>query len=255
MSQVQCSASGLLSVKKNKKQTNNKNKCFWRKWPKQRCRGENRGEVGWSQRSEARVRVAKQSQQEEIKTPAALQDFWTCRAHQAASPACSPSVALGCCEDVWLHDEHQSRLKAEVHTLYVNRSDFPVLRPGCVQFLLTFLSNFSTSVACSILRSRSSFCISLIHATLLMYGLWLVLRSIPGSLSDFSISANRKSPPPRLPLSLSPVLSRSLRRFLEKFSLSRLLCLLSLEPMVLFFYRCRRRLCCSSDNITKRTSP
>lgn len=68
-----------------------------------------------------------------------------------------------------------------------------------------------------------------------MYGLWLVLRSIPGSLSDFSMRANRKSPPPRLPLSLSPVPSRSLRRFLEKFSLSRLLCRLSLEPMVVFF--------------------
>jgi len=120
---------------------------------------------------------------------------------------------------------------------------------------LTFLSNRSTSVACSVLRSRSSFWMSLIHATRLMYGLWLVLRSIPGSLSVFNISANRKSPPPppRLVLSLSPEPSRSLRRFLEKSSLSRLLCLLSLEPIVLFFYRC---LCFySSDNITWRTNP
>lgn len=129
-----------------------------------------------------------------------------------------------------------SKLRYSLHSanVCVNRSDLTVLRRSCVHFPLTFLSNLSTSVACSILRSRSSFWISLIHATRLVYGLWLVFRSIPGSLSDFSISANRKSPPPRLPLSPSPALSRSLRRFLEKFSLSRLLCLLSLEPMVFF---------------------
>lgn len=88
-----------------------------------------------------------------------------------------------------------------------------------------------------------------------MYGLWLVLRSIPGSLSDFSMRANRKSPPPRLPLSLSPVPSRSLRRFLEKFSLSRLLCRLSLEPMVVFFafFLCECVcVCCSFKRISAR---
>lgn len=165
------------------------------------------------------------------------------QSHTRTAPICSLYVALG-----WFDEVGYGCMSIKAgHTLNVNRSDFPVLGLSCVQFPLTFLSNLSTSVACSILRSRSSFCISLIHATRLMYGLWLVLRSIPGSLSDFSISANRKSPPPRLPLSFSPVLSRSLRRFLEKFSLSRLLCLLSLEPIVLFSHRCRRSLYCSSD--------
>lgn len=105
---------------------------------------------------------------------------------------------------------------------------------GCRATSLTFLSNFSTSVACSSLRSRSSFWISRIQVTRRTYGLWLVRRNIPGSLSDFSISdVNKKSPLPRLPLlSLSPVLSRCLRRLLEKLSLSRLFCRLRREPML-----------------------
>lgn len=159
-----------------------------------------------------------------------------CEMGKQCMPASAPQQALGqrCC--------------------WQTTSDFTM---PCAGFFLTFLSNLSTSVAWSILRSRSSFWISLIHATLLMYGLWLVLRSIPGSLSDLSISANRKSPPPRPPLSLSPALFRSLRRLLEKFSLSKLLCLLSLEPMVLLFVGLFLSLFLtqSDSTTTKRTIP
>ena len=98
---------------------------------------------------------------------------------------------------------------------------------------LTFLSSRSTSVACSILCSRSSLWISRIHATRRTYGLRLFLRIIPGSLSDLSSSeVNKKSPPPLL--SPSPGASFLCRLLLDHLlSRSRLLCLVSLEPMSL----------------------
>lgn len=99
----------------------------------------------------------------------------------------------------------------------------------CMTFALTFLNSLSTSVASSIFLSRRSFWISRIQATRLTYGLWLALLSTPGSLSDLSIRDVNKKSPLR---SLSPVLSRCFRRLLEKFSLSRLFCRLSLEPMI-----------------------
>ncbi|KAF3849138.1 hypothetical protein F7725_015635 [Dissostichus mawsoni] len=90
-------------------------------------------------------------------------------------------------------------------------------------------SCLSTSPACSIFCSRRSLWISWIHATLLTYGQWFVLRSVPGSLSDFSIrEVNKKSPL----LSLSPGLSFLWRLLLDTFvSKSRLLCLVNLEPI------------------------
>lgn len=96
---------------------------------------------------------------------------------------------------------------------------------------LTFLSSLSTSAACSVFFSRRSLWISRIHATRLTYGLWLVLRSIPGSLSDLSIrEVNNKSLPP---FSLSGGLSFLGRLLLDSLlSKSRLLCLLNLEPII-----------------------
>lgn len=99
----------------------------------------------------------------------------------------------------------------------------------CVTSALTFLNSLSTSVASSIFLSCRSFWISRIQATRLTYGLWLALLSTPGSLSVLSIRDVNKKSPLR---SLSPVLSRCFRRLLEKFSLSRLFCRLSLEPMI-----------------------
>lgn len=99
---------------------------------------------------------------------------------------------------------------------------------------LTFRSSLSTSAACSVFCSRRSLWISRIHATRLTYGLWLLLRSIPGSLSDLSIrEVNKKSPPPLPPLlSLSPGGSFLGRLLLDNLlSRSRLLCLVNLEPI------------------------
>lgn len=99
----------------------------------------------------------------------------------------------------------------------------------CWTFALTFLNSLSTSVASSIFLSRRSFWISRTQATRLTYGLWFDLLRTPGSLSDLSIRDVNKKSPLR---SLSPVLSRCFRRLLEKVSVSRLFCRLSLEPMI-----------------------
>lgn len=96
---------------------------------------------------------------------------------------------------------------------------------------LTFLSSLSTSPACSVLCSRRSLWISRIHATRLTYGLWLDLRSIPGSLSDLSIrEVNKNSlPPPSLSAGLSFLGRLLLDSLLSK---SRLLRLLNLDPII-----------------------
>lgn len=95
----------------------------------------------------------------------------------------------------------------------------------------TFRSSLSTSAACSVFCSRRSRWMSRIHATRRTYGQGLLLRSIPGSLSDLSIrEVNKKSLPPLL----SPSAGASFRwRLLldNLLSKSRLLCLVNLEPI------------------------
>lgn len=125
------------------------------------------------------------------------------------------------------------------------REQTPVTRQSKHRFLLeslnggknkppnsfTFLSSLSTPVACSVFCSWRRLWISRIHATRLTYGLWLVFRSIPGSLSDLSIrEVNKKSLPPLL--SPSPGLSCLWRLLLDNLlSKSTLLCLVNLEPI------------------------
>lgn len=91
----------------------------------------------------------------------------------------------------------------------------------------TFLSSFNTSRACSTLCSFSRVWISRTQATLRTYGLGLDLRSIPGSLSDLTIrELNNNSP-------LLPIFSASWcwRLLRKKVWLSKLLCLVSFDPM------------------------
>lgn len=135
-----------------------------------------------------------------------------------------------CVSDCNTCNANKAESERETHACFAAVSVRSTCFKHCRTFIsLTFLNSLSTSVASSLFRSRRSFWISRTQATRLTYGLWLALLSIPGSLSDLSIRDVNKKSPLR---SLSPVLSRCFRRLLGKFSLSRLFCRLSLEPMI-----------------------